>query len=193
MPRPGYLTASTFPDLMQTGKKGEPFGKAAMKHIYRLALDMLGTVRPDDITADSLEWGKINEESARYIYEEHNLCQVKKAHFKVSPTLDYVGGTADGLIGKDGILEIKCPKYSAIHMFNRDEHFKKYQWQLYGYIWIYDRKWCDFASYDPRCKEPLQLITQRIIRDAAKIELLESRCKDAHQLALELVKQVWNR
>ena len=53
MPKSGYLTASCFPELMQSGKNGAEFGLKAMAHIERLAMDMLNVTRPDEITSYS--------------------------------------------------------------------------------------------------------------------------------------------
>lgn len=190
MPNPGFLTASTFPELMKKGKHG-PFSTGGVKIIQRLALDMLEFEPPEEVTSGSLEWGKTNEDSAKYIYEMQTMRQVRKAKFRISPTLPYVGGTMDGLVAPDGGIEIKCPKDSAIHMFNRDEHFKDYEWQIHGYMWVYGLNWIDFVSYDPRAKlEYLELIIRHVRRDKAKIAELEARCKEAHAEAVKMANKV---
>lgn len=190
MPRPGFLTPSTFPDLMQKGKNGDEFGQKALVVIRRLAMDMLKVARPDDVSAPSLEWGKDYESDAIFYYESKTFSEVKKAKWQTAPDLNFVGGTGDGLIGKDGGIEVKCPKNSAIHLFDREAHFKSYKYQVHGYIWIYKRKWWDFTSYDPRCSPPLNLITRRVERDDLVIEQLKSRCIEAHTKATELAKEI---
>lgn len=191
MPRPGYLTASTFPDLMTGGRKGEEFGKTAMRHIERLALDLLGFTRDEDFGSAPTDWGKEHEDTARFLYEMHTLQDVRKAPFRAAKDTPYVGGTMDGKIGKVGGLEIKCPKLSAIHVFRVDEHYADYKYQVQGYIWIYGLEWCDFVSYDPRgpiTPENMQLRIQRIEPDTGIIDALKERCALAHAKALKLVE-----
>lgn len=190
MPRPGFLTPSTFPDLMKPGKNGEAFGKVSMSIVERLAMDLLKVQRPEDVSAPSLEWGKQNEETAIFIYEQETLRQVKKARFRVCPDLAYVGGTMDGLVKPDGGIEIKCPANSSIHLFRREEHYEAYKYQLHGYLWVYGLNWLDFVSYDPRCPQELQLMVRRVERDNAIIETIEARCREAHGKALKIVEQV---
>lgn len=190
MPRAGYLTASTFPDLMTRGKGGQEFGKTAMRHIEQLALDMLRVDRAEDITADSLEWGLEHEDNARYFYQEATLYKVGQAEFRISKELSFVGGEMDGLVGDDGGIEIKCPKSSTKHMFHFAEHYEEYAYQVQGYLWIYRLKWIDFVSYDPRCPKPHQLQIRRIEPDAGIIKALQERCKAAHSEAIKLVEEV---
>ncbi len=45
--------------------------------------------------------------------------------------------------------------------------------QVQGVMWIADRQWLDFVSYDPRMPERLRLFKQRIPRDDAFIATLE--------------------
>ena len=186
MPKQGFFTASTFPDLMQNDRSGKGFGKAALGHIERFALDTLGFHSSDEVGAASLEWGLENESNARFFYEQKTMCEVRRAEFAVSPTLDFVGGTGDGLVGASGGIEIKCPSNSAIHMLRVAEHFKAYEWQIHGYIWIYQLAWQDFVSYDPRAPEHLMLRIMRVKRDAEKIAALESRCILAREAALRM-------
>lgn len=196
MPRPGYLTASTFPDLMTGGRKGELFGKTAMRHIERLALDMIGFTRDEDFTSGPTDWGKEHEESARFLYALHTMRDVKKAPFRAAKDLPYVGGTMDGKIGKVGGIEIKCPKDSSKHAFHAAEHYEEYKYQVQGYIWAYDLEWCDFVSYDPRAPiRPvnMQLRIQRIEPDAGIIDALKERCTAAHAEALKLVETLKTR
>jgi predicted phage-related endonuclease len=49
----------------------------------------------------------------------------------------------------------------------------KYVTQMQWQMACTGRKWCDFASYDPRLPEKMQLFVKRVPRDDAYIELLE--------------------
>jgi predicted phage-related endonuclease len=86
------------------------------------------------------------------------------------PSIDMAGASPDGLVGTDGLLEIKCPN-SATHadtlLYGKPsgDYVLQMQWQLA----CTGRKWCDFVSYDPRMPQHLQLFIKRFERDDAKI------------------------
>lgn len=190
MPSPGYLTASTFPDLMTRGKGKEEFGKTAMRHIEQLALDFLMVERGEEATADSLEWGLEHEDNARFFYQKSTLCSVAQPGFRVSPDFEYVGGTIDGLVGTEGGIEVKCPKNSIKHLFHFEELYTEYVYQVQGYLWIYNLKWIDFVSYDPRCPAVYQLKVLRVEPDTGIISALKARCEMAFIEAIKIVSTV---
>ncbi|MGB6087758.1 YqaJ viral recombinase family protein, partial [Parvibaculum sp.] len=85
------------------------------------------------------------------------------------------GASPDGLIGTDGRIEIKCPK-TATHLDTlRSETIPgKYETQMLWQMACTGRKWCDFASYDPRLPENMRLFVKRLHRDDARIAELEA-------------------
>lgn len=177
---------------MTRGKGGEAFGKTAMRHVERLALDLLGSEQDEEISAESLEWGKEQEDNARFFYCAKTLYDVRESGFGISKELPYVGGTMDGLVGADGGIEIKCPKVSQKHLFHFEEHYAEYKYQVQGYMWIFNLNWIDFISYDPRCPAQYQLMIRRVEPDAGIINAIMGRCKEAHAKAQELVNTVRN-
>ena len=62
------------------------------------------------------------------------------------------GASPDGLIGDDGLLEIKCPNPATHIDYLRlpvGECPKAYFWQVQGQMLATGRAWCDFVSYHP--------------------------------------------
>jgi hypothetical protein len=120
-----------------------------------------------------MQWGVDTEDKARAAYQIHALCNVEEIGFVEHPKL-FAGASPDGLIGSDGMLEIKCPN-PATHgetLLNgtiADKYMKQMQFQLA----CTGRAWCDFASFDPRFPEPMQLWVKRIDRDDAAIAEIE--------------------
>ncbi|MDP3492789.1 MAG: YqaJ viral recombinase family protein, partial [Hyphomonadaceae bacterium] len=84
------------------------------------------------------------------------------------------GASPDGLVGVDGLVEIKCPN-TATHIDTllmggvAGTYVTQIQWQLA----CTGRAWCDFASYDPRLPAEMRLFVQRVDRDDAMIAELE--------------------
>ena len=190
MPRPGYLTPSTFNALMTTGKN-TPFGGTAMAVVNQMALDLAGVEREEDqFNGVACEWGKEHEPLAILGYSEAKFCPVLSADFASSPDLSYVGGTADGLVGTDGGVEIKCPYNSINHAQNSENLKKNYRWQLQGYMWIYALNWMDFVSFDPRFPAELQLKIIHVKRDDGMIKRLRQRCIDAYEMAEAITYEI---
>ena len=189
MPRAKFLSASTFPRLMCNDRSGSGMGKTALSVCYRLAAELLGASDGEEITAASLEWGIENEDNAAWAYEKQTLSRTRPALWKVSPDLQYVGGTMDRLVGENGGLEIKCPANMANHI-KHQELMKEYHYQVHGYLWIYELDWIDFVNYDPRFVPPRDLFVTRIERDEGVISTLKVRCEMAYEKALQIAEKI---
>lgn len=54
-------------------------------------------------------WGTFNEDGAIAEYQMETGNKVEECGFFVHPEHEWLGASPDGLIGKDGVAEIKCP------------------------------------------------------------------------------------
>ena len=64
---------------------------------------------------------------------------------------DDIGVSPDGLVGDDGAIEIKCPNTATHCQYILENRMQPaYVQQCQGILWVTDRKWIDFISYDPR-------------------------------------------
>ena len=86
-----------------------------------------------------------------------------------------VGCSPDGLVGDDGLVEIKCPQ-STTHLeyLEADQPPKKYIPQMMAQMACTGRKWCDFVSFDPRLPDGLQLFIVRVNADDKYILAMEN-------------------
>ena len=189
MPKPKHITPSKFKDVLTKGRgKDKPFGDTALSYAEDLAMEMLG-VTLDEVTAPSLQWGLDLEPVAIEAYQMQTFNKVDPVEQSIHhPTLPYVCGLPDGLVGTDGMVEIKCPKQSRNHkrnLVNAYQYEKLYKAQIQGYLWITGRNWCDFVSFDPRFPEDYQLAIHRIERDDDYIEMLEHRIKEFWQVVAD--------
>jgi len=129
---------------------------------------------------------------------------VNEVGFKVHDSIPYLGGSFDGEVstaysdaipiweqkkGVSGILEIKCPYDPIRHCKNRDlsqgegvtiKH--DYYGQIQCNIEVAGVQWCDFVSYDPRCKPEFQLVIIRVMRDQIYIDAMLDRVHKAKQI-----------
>ena len=68
------------------------------------------------------------------------------------PTIEFFGASPDGLVGEDGLLEIKCPYSTNVHLQRVAAGVvpEEYKPQMLVQLLCTGRKWVDFVSYDPR-------------------------------------------
>ena len=101
------------------------------------------------------------------------------------------GASPDGLVDKDGQIEVKCPN-SATHAKTLlakkpdGKYITQMQWQMA----CTGRKWCDFVSFDPRFPEHLQLCVIRVERDDEMIASLEQEVTSFLAEVAQMVQQL---
>lgn len=170
--RAGIATASCFKDVMAKIKTGE----AATRRNYRIDLvveRLTGKPLPTP-QSFAMKQGIEREPDARMAYMIRTGAVVDQVGLVRHDELE-CGASPDGLIGIDGGLEIKCPERSAHFEYLRQKaEPPEYTWQIQGGMWICERQWWDFVSYNPDFPEHLQLIVRRIKRDEKAIDSLKA-------------------
>ena len=175
--------------------------ESAKTYITDKATEIVYNCAPNSVSSFATEWGIDNEPLAKHEYERRKLNFISKCGFF---ELDSnTGSSPDGLIGKDGLIEIKCP-------FNRSNHIKNvlklkddldlyklskmYYYQVHHQLYVTGRKWCDFVSFDPRLihtnNNDKALHTIRIFRNEELCKLFEDKIKVASEYRDYLVNQI---
>jgi len=170
--RLGKVTASRIADVLAKVKTGE----AVTREDYRteLVVQRLTNKPSETFTNPAMEWGVLQEPMARIAYEEKASVFVEQVSFVEHPTIEWFGCSPDGLVGEDGLLEIKCPSSkNHIKYLLGGKPPVKYVPQMQCQMAVTGRKWCDFVSYDPRLPEDLQLFVVRLERDEEYIKSME--------------------
>lgn len=171
--RLGKVTASRFGDVLAVLKSG---GEAANRKNYRaqIVLELLTGASQESYQNASMQWGTDTEPLARLAYSLQTGNHVQEVGFIEHNKLA-AGASPDGCIDDLGLVEIKCPN-TATHMATLKENKVpvEYMPQIQGQLWITDREWCDFVSYDPRMPEGAQLFIQPVLRDHTYILNLEA-------------------
>ena len=171
--RIGKATASKIADVMAKTKSGYSTSRA--NYAAQLITERLTGQRTETYSNAAMAWGTETEPQARAAYAWESGNAVTECGFIDHPRIAMSGASPDGLIGSEGLLEVKCPN-SATHIATlRGEaidgkYIKQMQWQLA----CTGRLWCDFASFDPRLPDPMQLFVQRVARDGAMISEMET-------------------
>lgn len=136
------------------------------KYMRQLAFERLTGTPKHSIDGKALEWGRDVEDTARNEYERHTGLIVIESPFIVHPKFSFIGASPDGLIGKRGGMEMKCPHEESVHVQTWLEGMpEEHMPQVQGGMMCTDREWWDFVSYDPRQKPELRLYVERVRRD----------------------------
>ena len=173
MQRLGKVTASRIADVLSKGKSGE----SASRKNYRteLLVQRLTGLPGESFTNAAIEHGINTEPMARIAYEAEMGRFVNQIAFLDHPTIANYGCSPDGLVDKDGLIEIKCPNSSThIDYLLDDKPPAKYVPQMQCQMAVTGRKWCDFVSFDPRLPDDLRLFVVRLERDQEYIEAMEA-------------------
>jgi putative phage-type endonuclease len=133
------------------------------------------------------EHGHEHEDHARMLFEMGlpGSELVMQTSFLKHPTIEWFGGSPDGLLGSDQIIEIKCPWQPRIHIdYKLDRKIPgKYMNQVQGLLAVTGRQLCHFISYCPEVSPDDQLVVIEIERDE---EFIEEMLADVQQFLLEV-------
>lgn len=174
--RLGKVTASRIADVIARTKTG--YGASRANYAAQLVAERLTGAAQEAYQSAAMAHGTATEPEARNAYAFYRDCAVEPAGFYAHRAIAMSGASPDGLIGNDGLVEIKCPN-TATHIETLrgggvpGKYIAQMQWQMA----CTGRKWCDFASYDPRMPESMCLFVARILRDEARVLELEKEVR----------------
>jgi putative phage-type endonuclease len=194
--RLGRFTASRFDDLLteprsKADRDAGRLSNTAESYVLGCIGEILTELPADEIETAAMRWGTDHEDDARTAYCLRRGVSVEQVGFVVHPELDYVGCSPDGLVGDDGLIEIKCPFTSREHVRTLVDRCvpDQYVAQVQGQLWVTGRRWCDFVSYDPRViVEGRELVIVRVERDEDFIAGLRAACERARRWMLQALK-----
>ena len=172
--RAGKVTASCVSAVMAKIKTGE----AAARRDYKAQLVaeiLTGKPQGDDYINAEMQFGIDTEPLARAAYEAEEGEMVDQVGLVIHPRIDRAAASPDGLVGKSGLLEIKCPKVATHLTYLLDGVApSKYQPQMLWQMACCEREWCDFVSFRPDLPDELQLFKVRFPRDDNRILEMEA-------------------
>lgn len=170
--RLGKVTASRVADVMATTKSGPAASR--VNYMMELLCQRLTGAREEGFTSAAMQRGTDLEPIARSAYEVESGLIVSETGFIQHPKIAGFGASPDGLVGVDGMLEIKCPNTAQHVEFMRSKlPPTKYQWQMLAQMSCSGRDWVDFVSFDDRLPEPLQYRCVRFHADTKRISEME--------------------
>lgn len=166
--RCGVVTASRFSDVLM-----KPTTAGYQNYQAEIIAERLTGKPAESYTSKEMLWGINQESDARELYSLIHDVEVSETGLVKHNKLE-AGASPDGLVGDKGLIEIKCPNTSThIKTLLDRKAPAKYKAQMQGQMWITNRDWCDFVSYDPRMDDKNAFFTTRVYRDEIYIKSLE--------------------
>jgi hypothetical protein len=114
--------------------------------------------------------GHTEEILARDLYARH-YSPVTECGFITNDSLGFlVGYSPDGLVGEDGLIEIKSAKAKIqVERITNGGMPNEHYAQVQTGLWVTGRKWCDFISYS----NGMKMMTVRVKADPSYHALIE--------------------
>jgi hypothetical protein len=156
--RHGKLTASDFKSLI-TEKTQKITSDTKIKDLaYKKAVETIFNYKEweeanEEVIFNSfdIERGNRLEPIARQEYEARTLIPVEEVGF-IESECGLLGYSPDGLVGEDGLIEIKAPRKSKhLETIFKNKVPLEHIAQIQGGLYLSGRKWLDFISYNENC------------------------------------------
>jgi putative phage-type endonuclease len=165
--RLGKVTASRIADVMAKTKSG--YSASRKNYQMQLLCERLTGRKEDGFTSAAMQRGVDMEPIARSAYEVDKVVMVQECGFIPCPMIEMAGASPDGLVGDDGLVEIKVPNTSTHVEFLRTGKIDSgYELQMLFQMMCTGREWCDFVSFDDRMPVELQYRCVRLEYDDDK-------------------------
>lgn len=183
--RLGIATASELDCLLVSGKHPTGFGVAAFTYMDQLIGERITEEAAElPFQTKATIRGHEQEGVALSLYEAREDVKVQKVGIILNRGIGY---SPDGLVGTDGLIEIKTklPKFQ-VGVILSGEVPKEHVAQCQGGLWASDREWIDFISYWPG----MPLFVKRAHRDEAMIRKIAERVKSFYEIMDDRMNKV---
>lgn len=166
--RLGRVTASRVADVVAKTKTG--WGASRSNYMAELIAERLTGTKAESYQSKAMQLGTEREPEALALYSFLYDAEVVPVGFVPHPVIEMAGASPDGLVGDDGLIEVKCPNTAThIETLLTEKIDGKYQTQMLWQMACTGRKWCDFVSFDPRMPDDLQLWRRRLYYDDTRV------------------------
>ena len=174
--RKGKMTASNAETIIANGKGLETY-------IYNLMAEYYSSAEKENYINADMQRGIDLEPEAKIEFQFYTGLDIKEVG--CVELNDYILASPDGLIGDDGLIEIKCPNDSIYFKLLLSNNIKpEYIAQMQMQMYVTERQYCYFVSYNPNFEKSLYI--KKITRDEEMIDKLKKGLERGTQLIKEI-------
>jgi hypothetical protein len=201
--RIGRFTSSEIHRLMtepktKIAKEAGELSETAKTYVNEKIAEVLTTQCKPQGYAFPLVYGKETEPDAIEYFVNKTGFEWRQVGF--FPFGDHAGGSPDGEVNEDQILEVKCPYDSSKQLeylelndqYDLKNNFKEYYWQCMANLLFTQKKACHFVTYDPRYEDDRFKMTHIVIEPKSDdLELITERIAKGVEMKLKMLN--WYR
>lgn len=174
--RKGKMTASNASIIATNGKGLETY-------IYSLMADYYSNAEQEHYVNADMQRGIDLEPEAKIEFQFYTGLDVQEVGFV--ELNEYVGVSPDGLVGDDGLIEVKCPKDDIYFRLLLNGNIKpEYIAQMQMQMLVCNRKHCFFVSYNPNFEKTL------FIKEIARDEEMIAKIQAGLDYGTKLIKEI---
>lgn len=161
-------------------------GKGLESYILEMMAEHYSSAEKEHYSNEHTERGNELENTARGLYELKTETVAEEVGFVEMD--EYTGCSPDGLVGTDGLIEIKCPSDKVYFKYLLDGKVdSKYMWQMQMQMLVTGRGWVDYVVFCPNFNPGIKIT--RIERDEAKIEKLKIGLEVGRKMIQDIKKK----
>lgn len=174
--RRGHLTGSRMADVLAVLKNGKP-AQARTDYLMEVVNERLTGIAETRFVTSAMQDGIEREPLARAEYEIVTGRDVRDAGFILHPTIEHFGATPDGLVGANGLLEIKCvTRKTYLRWLTEGIVPPEYVPQMIAECVCAQREWVDFVAFHPDFGER-KLFVRRFVPTAEERQRVEDEAR----------------
>jgi len=180
--RVGILTCSEFSQLLAKGH-----GKTRRTLLLKKVGERITGNPSESYSNEHTERGHEQEDVARQLYISHTGNEITECGFMKNGNVGY---SPDGLIGDDGLIEIKSRlAHIQADTLLSDKVPNENIAQIQGGLWISGREYLDYVSYTPG----MPLFIKRVYPDLVYIAELIKEVNIFEKELQEIIKQITDK
>jgi len=171
--RCGSIGASDAPSVIRRVKSGG-FSADRESLLANKVLERITNTPVEPYRSAAMLQGTAREPEARLMYAILRGVEVEEIDLVCHPTIKGSHASPDGLVGLDGLVELKCPQAPAhLDTLLNETISGDYVTQMMWQMACTGRAWVDYVSFNPDFPPAMQTWIKRVHADAKLIGELE--------------------
>lgn len=197
--RLGKITGSQLGKLVKKLKGGYGLsqGKMAQDLLYKIAWERFLVTESDgvnrlNVSSQSVQHGNDYELEAMQKFTEVTGVEVTPGGYRFHKHNEFFGGTPDGFIDDDTIIEVKAPWNGGNHLktlLTGEVYNPEHIAQMQGYMLITGASKCVYITYDPDLPDGINLSIVDVERDEEMIKAIEEVVNQCIDIVKELISK----